>query len=185
MDRKVILYIGVSLDGFIADKDGSVDWLSGEETANVNENTTQDMSSYDELLKGIDTIIMGMTTYTQVVTELSPDVWPYQGIKSYIVTSKQEKDKEDIFFVNRNVSDLVKKLKEEEGKDIWVVGGANIANQLIKDDLIDEYRITTLPIILGDGIRLFEQGNKTISLRLDCVKQYGDTVLSIYSRATE
>lgn len=184
MDRKVILYIAVSLDGFIADKDGSVDWLSGEENDTTSDSSTvaQENNSYEELLKDIDTIIMGMTTYRQVVTELSPDVWPYQGIKSYILTSKPEQDKEDIIFVNTNVKNLIKQLKEQEGKDIWIVGGANVANQLIKDNMIDEYQITTMPIILGQGIRLFEQDNKTIYLQLDSVKQYDDMVLSIYSR---
>lgn len=184
MDRKVILYIAVSLDGFIADKDGSVDWLSGEEndTTSDSSSVSQENNSYEELLKDIDTIIMGMTTYKQVVTELSPDVWPYQGMKSYILTSKPERDKEDIIFVNTNVTDLIKHLEEQEGKDIWIVGGANVANQLIKDNMIDEYQITTIPIILGQGIRLFEKDNKTISLQLNSVKQYDDMVLSIYSR---
>ena len=186
MSRKVILYIAVSLDGFIADKHGGVDWLEGDTENEIKTNNVeQESNSYTDFIENIDTIIMGMTTYRQVVTELSPDVWPYQGIKSFILTSKREQDKEDIYFVNMNVTELVQQLKVQEGKDIWIVGGANIANQLIKDNMIDEYQITTIPIILGEGIRLFGQGNKRISLRLEGVKQYEDTVLSIYSRELE
>ncbi len=71
--KKVILYIGMSLDGYIADKDMKVDWMNGDDLNNQE-------SSYDKFVKSIDTIIMGYTTYHQVINVLAKDNWPYKGI---------------------------------------------------------------------------------------------------------
>ena len=78
--RKVTLFIAVSLDGYIADRNGDVNWLNGQEENGDN------FGSYSEFISGIDTVIMGWNTYHQVVTELSPDEWVYPEQKSYVIT---------------------------------------------------------------------------------------------------
>ena len=83
--RKTILYIAMSLDGYIADKNGSVDWLTGQGTDEENVDT------YSEFVKDIDTVVMGWNTYAQVITELSPGKWPYENLTSYIITHRNEK----------------------------------------------------------------------------------------------
>jgi len=80
--RKVELFIAMSLDGYVARVDGDVSWLGGQDLDN------QSMGSYDEFIKNIDTIVMGYTTYHQIVTELSPDEWVYAGMKSYVLTHR-------------------------------------------------------------------------------------------------
>lgn len=81
--KKVILYIAMSLDGYIADKDNSVDWLCGDGSNN------QEEGSYDEFIKTIDTVIMGYTTYHQITNELAREKWPYQGLTTYVIKHHQ------------------------------------------------------------------------------------------------
>ncbi len=158
--RKVVLYIAMSLDGFIASENGSVDWLIGQEPDN------QGMGSYEEFISDIDTVILGYTTYHQILTELSPNAWPYSEMQSYVLTHRNAQSSENIHFVNAEVSELVKDLKENDGKDIWICGGASVANQLIKNDMIDIFRITIIPTILGKGLPLFNPDNNEIKLKL-------------------
>lgn len=168
--RKVVLYIAKSLDGYIADSNGGVDWLTGQDEENT------DPGSYPEFIKTVDTVILGYKTYHQVTTELSPDSWVYSGMKSYVVTSKKIESTDEIIFTNENLVDLIYSLKSQEGKDIWICGGASIANQLLELNLIDEFYISIIPTILGNGIRLFEEHNKEIKLELINTRNYNGIV---------
>lgn len=168
--RKVVLYIAKSLDGYIADFKGDVDWLTGQDEENT------DPGSYPEFIKTVDTVILGYKTYHQVTTELSPDSWVYSGMKSYVVTSKKIESTDEIIFTNENLTDLISRLKKQEGKDIWICGGASIVNQLLGLNLIDEFYISIIPTILGSGIRLFEEHNKEIKLELINTRNYNGIV---------
>jgi len=176
MKRKVVLYIGISIDGYIADKNGGVSWLGGEDLNYEGDN------GYNEFIKNIDTIVLGMNTYKQIVTELSSDIWPYSGMKSYILTHRENESTDEIEFLNEDVVSLIKRLKKEDGKDIWICGGANIVNQLVKQDIIDEYHLTLMPIILGGGIRLFDDENEAIKLHLVETKAENGMIDCIYQR---
>ena len=158
--KKVNLFIAMSLDGYIADNKGGVDWLKGQDDDDVS------MDPYSEFVKSIDTILMGWNTYHQIATELSPDKWVYSGLTTYVITHNEHTSSEEIRFTHINPAGLVKKLKKENGKGIWICGGANLVQQLIKEDLIDRYYITVIPTILGAGTRLFENGKQKIELRL-------------------
>lgn len=176
--KKVVLYIAMSLDGYIADKNGSVEWLD-EENSEID-----NMGSFPEFYGTIDTVIMGYYTYNQIVTELSPDAWVYNGIKSYVLTNRNLESNEEVEFTNMDIADLIKRLKNSEGKNIWICGGADIANQLIKLDLIDRYHITMIPTILGSGLRLFDNDDSTekLSLKLVSHKSYGGMVDLVYDK---
>lgn len=164
--RKVILYIAVSLDGYIADKNGGVGWLSGHDGEEPS-------GSYEAFAETVDTVVMGWNTYEQIVTELSPEEWVYAGMQSYIVTHRKQTAKEGILFTDENPVSLLKRLKREEGKSIWVCGGANLAQQAVAANLVDVYRISVIPIILGGGIRLFGETEREIPLKLASVQTYG------------
>lgn len=84
--RKVILYIAVSLDGYIADGKGAVDWIGGHDENVEMEDT------FTPFFSGVDMVIMGRKTYNQIVTELSPDRWPYEGATTYVLTHHKETD---------------------------------------------------------------------------------------------
>ena len=121
--RKVVLFIAMSLDGYIADSRGGVDWLTGQGDDSENVDT------YSEFVKGIDTILMGWNTYHQVVTQLSPTKWVYEDFITYVITHNECTFSEQIRFVNENPADLLEKLKSEAGKDIWICGGAKLVQQ--------------------------------------------------------
>ena len=150
MERKVILYISQSLDGFIADSKGSVNWIVGNSNEYIGD------YGYENFIKNIDTVILGANTYNQIKNELSPEKWVYEDLQSYVFTNEKIKDTANIKYINMNIEELINKLKQEKGKNIWICGGANLVNQCLKKNLIDEYQITTVPIILGNGVRLFE-----------------------------
>lgn len=163
MTRKVILYIATSIDGFIADTDGGVEWLSPSETSGLAKDID---TTYDVFYKEIDTVIMGRTTYNQVVNELSPDFYPYEDKINYVLTSKVGDNRADINFSNESVVDLVERLRHEPGKAIWIVGGNSVIMPLVEKNLIDEYRIATVPVLLGSGIPLFNTFNPSLFLKL-------------------
>lgn len=174
--RKVILYIAMSLDGYIADSKGGVEWLGGQDAAN------QEMGSYPEFIKTVDTVVMGWNTYHQIVTELSPDEWVYKGIKSYVVTHQKFTGAEDIVCADQTLEELIVDLKQQDGKAIWICGGASIVNQLIEKDLIDCYHITIIPTLLGGGIRLFDKGHEELKLKLVSTQSYNGMTDLVYER---
>ena len=174
--KKVSLFIAMSLDGYIADSKGGVSWLTGQGDDSEN------IDSYSEFVKDIDTILMGRNTYHQLITELSPDVWVYDNFITYVITHEENVSSDKIIFANENPGELIKKLKEQGGKGIWVCGGADIVQQLVNENLIDIYYITVIPTILGSGIRLFENGKNEIKLKLLHTQNYNGMIDLIYTR---
>lgn len=177
--RQVVLYIAMSLDGYIADQKGSVNWLSGQDDNIENEDT------YSEFIKDVDTVLMGWKTYNQVVTELSPDEWVYSGLDTYVFTHRSLEDKDGIHFTDEQPEQLAEKLKSEEGKNIWICGGAEIVNQLLRDDLIDRFHIAVIPVLLGSGTRLFSENQDRKPLRLIATKQYNGICELLYEKRSE
>ena len=174
--RKVTLFIAMSLDGYIADKDGGVDWLNGQEENGENTDT------YSEFIKTIDTIIMGWNTYHQVITELSPEEWVYPEQVSFVITHREIPSTERIRFTSEAPCDLVKRLREEEGNGIWICGGASIVRQLMETDLIDTLHISVIPTLLGDGVRLFGPLEKEQKLRLVKTQSYNGITDMVYEK---
>ncbi|MGL4949466.1 MAG: dihydrofolate reductase family protein [Anaeroplasmataceae bacterium] len=171
--RKVVLYIAVSLDGFIADKNEGVSWIAGDNSDPSNQ------GSYNDFSNTIDTVILGYKTYNQIITELSVDKWIYDDKKTYVLTSKNITDKHNIYFKN-NLIKLINDLKQDNGKNVWICGGASIVNQLRDYNLIDQYIITVVPTILGEGIKLFENKNYSLNLKLVSTKSYNGFVDLVY-----
>lgn len=197
--KQVILYIAMSLDGFIADQSGGVEWLEAQKPEASDSESIQnpnlvrssekqefkapDTESYSAFIENIDTIIMGRHTYQQIVTELSPDEWPYPGKKTLVLTHHPLKDQKEISFISKPVKQLIQELRSEEGGNIWICGGASLAAQCIEENLIDKYHITVIPILLGKGIRLFSETSSRIPLKLlSAGSDHGMTDL-VYERA--
>ena len=174
--RKVILFIAMSLDGYIADRNGKVDWLNGQDDHVENLNT------YSIFIEGDDTVVMGWNTYHQIITELSPKEWVYSGLASYVITHRTPAPAEQITFTQESPCSLVRRLKQEQGKAIWICGGAAIIQPLILEDLIDEYYISIIPSILGDGIRLFGKMPAEMRLNLISTQTYNGITELVYSR---
>lgn len=174
--RKVVLFIAMSLDGYIADSHGGIEWLNGQ--GNDDEN----MNTYSEFAKNIDTVLMGWNTYHQVVTELSPTEWVYGDLTAYVFTHNKSYSTKQICFTDEDPTDLLKILKGQKGKDIWICGGANLIGQLMGENMVDMYYISIIPVLLGGGIRLFGDFPKQQELRLVKTQSYNGIVELIYER---
>lgn len=174
--RNVILFIAMSLDGYIADRNGKVDWLAGQDS------NAETADSYAEFEKSIDTVIMGWTTYHQVMTELSPEQWPYEHLQTYVLTHRDCSSVGTITFLSADPCSLVKELQGKDGKDIWICGGADVVRQLMAQDLIDTYHISIIPTILGGGTQLFPNGGQEIKLRLAAVNSSNGIAELIYRK---
>lgn len=155
--RKVILYIAMSVDGYIATATGDLSFLDSVQKENED-------YGYHRFIETIDTVILGRKTYEKVL-DMGYD-FPHADKESYIITRTPRPAIGNINFHTGDLSDLVSKLKSKEGKNIFIDGGAEIVNILMKNDLIDEYIISVIPVFLGSGIRLFNDGRPESCLRL-------------------
>lgn len=175
--RKVILYIAVSLDGYIADNKGAIDWINGQDENVETEDT------FTSFFSGVDTVIMGRKTYNQIVSELSPGQWPYEEATTYVLTHQTKVgDTKYIRFKNMDICQLVEELRQESGKDIWICGGAKVTEQLIDKNMINTYHLAIIPVILGVGVRLFGASTQKIDLALVETKRYNGIVEVIYNQ---
>lgn len=162
-NRKVVLYISMSLDGYIATKTNSLDFLS------IVEMEGEDYG-YNEFVKSVDAVIIGRKTYEKVF-EMGSE-YPHTDKDVYIITRTVKPAIGNFKFYAGDLSKLVSDLKNQPGKNIYCDGGAEIANELMKNNLIDEYIISVIPIVLGDGIRLFQDGRPEHKLKLISAKQF-------------
>lgn len=170
--KKIKLYIAASIDGYIADIEGGLDWLSEYPiTSELN-------YGYDEFFDSVDTVILGGRTYRDI---LNMDViYPYKDKISYVITrNKMNNPKENIHFISENITETVSELKKQEGKAIWLVGGSEVIAILLDNDLIDEMIITTIPVILGSGIPLFPNTSKESAWQLHNTHSYSNNILQV------
>jgi dihydrofolate reductase len=153
--RKLKLFIVASLDGKIATKDGSVDWLPDLGT---------DDYGFQEFYDSIDTIIMGYKAYD---ISLNLDDWCYGDKRTYVFSKNPLKfSTPHVELISEKPETFVKNLKTLSGKDIWLLGGGQIVAIMHDHGLIDEYTIAIVPIILGEGIELFPKIKKQLHLKL-------------------
>lgn len=146
--NKIVLYIATSLDGFIADTNGSVDWLP-----HPKDDSELEAVGYKSLMSRIDTILMGSRSYKQI---LGFGVWGWPDKHTYVFTSKKiETDKPYISITHDSPLEFMASLKDRKSdKDIWLLGGAQFAQSFAQEGLIDEIILTIVPQTLGDGIPL-------------------------------
>jgi dihydrofolate reductase len=173
MDRKVILYIATSLDGYIAKPDDDLSFLS------IVEEEGQDYG-YGAFVKSIDTVIMGRKTYDWVRTQV-PE-FPHKDKIAYIITRTQRPNMDKTHFYTGSLKELVSKLKIERGENIFVDGGAEIVNELLKENLIDEFIISIIPILVGNGTKLFNDGRPEQILELISIKQFNKGLTQLHYR---
>jgi dihydrofolate reductase len=159
--RKVISNVAMSLDGYIAGLDGDISFLSKVEKDGED-------YGYADFLKTIDTIIVGRKTYDKILSI----GFKYPDDKEvYIITRDKKPDHQRLKFYSGSLKNLVAELRTKEGKNIFCDGGSEIINQLLTENLIDEFIISVIPVILGDGIPLFKSKNPQIDLKLiNCQK---------------
>jgi len=190
--RKLIVEEWLSLDGFIADKEGNLDFFTTIDTSDVNKYSDHDQLKF---LETIDAILLGRVTY-----ELFVDFWPTATTGVEIIADRLNEIPKVVFsnsltkapwgkwpgarIINGDVVEAITKLKEEPGKDIVLWGSISLAQSLMQANLVDEYHLRICPVILGGGKPLFASIAEKINLTLLATKQYAPgTVLLHYQPA--
>lgn len=180
---EVILYIASSLDGYIARPDGAVDWL--DEVA-VQESGDQEDFGYEEFYAGIGTVLMGRATYEQLLTF---DVdYPYPGTAGYVFsrTRAGERDENVEFIGGADIPQFIASLKASSDKNIWLIGGGLLIQEFLRQNLVDRFIVTVMPVILGEGIPMFPPPTPQIGLELVETLPFSSGMVQLtYRRATQ
>lgn len=171
MERKVILYIAMSLDGYIASTGDDISFLDL-----VNE--PGEDYGYNAFYETVDTIIIGRKTYDKVLSFGIP--FPHANKKTFVITHTAKDNENNITFYSASLQTLIKSLKTEDGNNIFIDGGAAIANEFMKLESIDEYIISIVPILLGEGISLFQTGRPKNNLKLLECKQFKSGLVQLH-----
>ncbi len=165
--RRVKLFVAWSLDGYIARSDGGVEWLFDDRDYGM-----------DGFMSTVDTVVMGRKTY-EVMEKFGPDT--YAG-KRHVVFSRSRRTGPDprVEWVSNDAAAFVEALRDEQGGDIWVVGGGDLFMHLLQHEQIDDIMLAIHPIILGDGIKLFPRKAASVELNLTDVQTYESGLLVVH-----
>jgi dihydrofolate reductase len=173
--RKIIVYIATSADGYIARPDGDVDWL--------NRPSPKGHYGYARFFKNIDTILWGRKTYDKGI-ELgmgkgkTPDYGP--GVKNYVFSRHaQGLPLPQFEFLNGPIKTFTRRLRQQPGKNIWMMGGGEIIASFLDAGEIDEFSIHVIPILIGEGIPLIQPRHRNIPLKLLSTKKFPDGVVHL------
>ena len=169
--RKVILYIAMSLDGYIAQPHDDLTFLS------IVEQEGEDYG-YHEFTQTVDTVIMGRRTYDKVLSFGIP--FPHADKQTYIITRAAKPSEGNIHFYNGDLPTLIQQLKAQAGKDIFLDGGAEAVFALMQHHLIDEYIISIIPIFVGAGISLFKADRPAENLQLISAKSFEKGLVQLH-----
>lgn len=166
----------MSLDGYIAKPNDDLSFLK------LVEKEGEDYG-YAKFTATIDTIIIGRKTYDWVANEIGSEYYDKGDRQVYVITRTARPNVGNTTFYTGNVTDLITRLKSESGTNIYCDGGAEIANELMKFDLVDEFIISVVPVLLGEGTRLFKDGRPEQNLELLSAKSYDSGLAQLhYSR---
>ena len=163
---KAQYYCAASLDGYIADADDSLDWLlnyeGGFEGDGVEPGPMGEGGSYERFYEGVGALISGAATYEFVLDHLAEDSeWPYAGKPCWVLSSRDlplpQGEGVEVRIVNAKVADIHDEMIAAAGeRNLWVVGGGNVASQFADEGLLDEVLVTIVPVVLGAGKPLFD-----------------------------
>lgn len=174
--KKVILNLAVSLDGFIEGPNGEVDWCIMEE----------DMG-FDAFVNSVDTLFYGRVSYDAwgnyqpepQASESEQKMWQAIHTKNKFVFSHQQRTDDRATFIDKDIAAKVKEIKQQGGKDIWLYGGANLIKTFIHAGLIDCYKISVHPVVLGSGKPLFEGMQQRLGLTLTGTRVFRSGVVEL------
>ena len=162
---KTQYYCAMSLDGFIAESDDTLDWLMKYEGSFEGKGAEPGgRGNYDRFYDGVGALVMGSATYEFVLEhEAAGGNWPYEGRPTWVLSSRdlpppKGAGEGDVRIANERVADLYEEMIAAAGeRDLWVVGGGNVASQFADEGLLDELHVTVVPVVLGEGKPLFDR----------------------------
>lgn len=170
MARKFIAYLAISADGFIARKDGSVDWLDRPHPKGAY--------GMPAFLQSIDTILWGRKTYEQVLG--------FGGVESigssarHYVFSSSPQSAPGVTFVNTPIPQFARNLRRRAGANIWLMGGAGLFGSFLDAGQLDELILHVIPTAIGEGIPLFSAARRTVNLNLLSTRKFSDGVVRLH-----
>jgi dihydrofolate reductase len=168
--RKIIVYIATSADGYIARPDGDVAWLDRPRVAGDY--------GMGVFYKSIDTVLMGRKTY-EVGVKHGQNGYP--GKKNYVFSRMRPKGRTTgIEFVSEAVADFAERLRQAEGKDVWLVGGGELIGAFLDVGQIDEFIIHVVPTFIGEGIPLIGSRRRAVGLELLSSRPFPDGVVRLH-----
>ena len=160
---RVVYYAAMSLDGCIAEADDTIDWLTSYAGQPPADEVEPIERGYENFYRRVGALACGSVTYEWILDHISGGGnWPYPGKPCWILSSRElrvlEGDGVDVRVVDGSVSELFERMSESAGEaDLWVVGGGNVASQFADAGLLDEVRVTVVPVVLGAGKPLFDR----------------------------
>jgi len=167
----VVLYIATSLDGYIARKNGAIDWLSIVDRAGED-------YGYARFYRSVEAVVVGSKTYTLGLTFKD---WPYPEKKCFVFTSRGiTSDRADVEFLPTDVRAGVAAIEAQGFKRIWLVGGGALARAFLREALIDEFVVSIIPVLLGEGISLFPPPAPEAKLRLVGTSHYESGLVQVH-----
>jgi dihydrofolate reductase len=172
VDSRVTIHMAASLDGFIARKDGRVDWL--ETSDEFADGETLDPAYVEAFLKTIDCYVMGSRTYeTALNFEAKGFGWSYGDKPTFVLTSRNlSRTRDTVKFYSGDLAQFVNGQLRPAFRTIWFVGGGVVSGECLRLGLADEVRYSILPVLIGEGIPFFEKLDRDILLHLAEVKAY-------------
>ena len=178
-DSHVTVHMAASLDGFIARKDGRVDWL--ETSDDFAGGDTMAPEFVEEFLKTIDCYVMGSRTYeTALGFEAKGLGWPYGDKPTFVLTSRKlPRTRDTVEFYSGDLAHFVNGRLRSTFRSIWFVGGSVVSAECLRLGLADEIRYSIVPILIGDGIPFFTKLDRDIALHLAEVKAYKNGMVEL------
>lgn len=171
-NSRLTIHMAASLDGFIARKDGRVDWLETSDEFAGGE--TMDPEFIEAFLKTIDCYVMGSRTYeTALRFDEQGFGWAYGDKPVFVLSSRDlRRTRNTVEFYSGDLTRFVNERMRPAFRSIWFVGGGAVSGECLRLGLADEVRYSVLPVLIGDGIRFFENLDRDIALHLTEVKAY-------------
>jgi len=176
---RVTIHMAASLDGFIAGRDGRVDWLETSDTFEHGETMTPEFIA--EFLKTIDCYVMGSKTYeTALNFEAKGLGWSYGDKPVYVLTHRSlQKTRDTVEFYSGDLEHLVTGILKPKHSNIWFVGGGDVSASCLRLGLADEVRYSVVPVAIGNGLSFFEGLDRDVPLHLLEVSAYKNGVVSL------
>ena len=178
-DSRVTIHMAASLDGFIARKDGRVDWL--ETSDEFLNGETMDQELVEAFVKTIDCYVMGSRTYeTALRFEAQGFGWAYGDKPTFVLTSRElPRIRQTIEFYSGDLTQFVNERLRPKFRSIWFVGGGLVSGEFLRLGLADEVRYSVMPVLIGDGIPFFERLDRDVALHLSEVKAYKSGMVAL------
>jgi dihydrofolate reductase len=179
LDSRVTIHMAASLDGFIARKDGRVDWLeTSDEFAGGSSPNPELVQAF---LKTIDCYVMGSRTYeTALSFEAKGLGWAYGNTPTFVLSSRDlPRTRETVEFYSGDLAPLVNERLRPRFGSIWVVGGGAVSGECLRLGLADEIRYSILPVLIGDGIAFFDKLDRDVPLHLAEVTAYKSGIVEL------